>query len=125
MSEIPQTTAVCDETGEEFSLLNPHLEVSVRVVKQVVQVDPLHQPSDDDEADPDDMEGSDPEIYLATKAGRGVLKRFKDWPAFHAWVEARKGYTSKLQFHHEDETPYAGSDGVGEEVEIATDEDGE
>ena len=118
MNEMPQTTAVCDETGEEFSLLNPHLEVSVRVVKQVVQVDPLGvTPEADEDADPDDMEAGDPEIYLATRAGRGVTKRFKDWPAFNAWVEHRQDYEPKLQFHHEPEfVPVEGN---------ATDEDDE
>jgi hypothetical protein len=126
VSEIPQTTAVCDGTGEEFSLLNPHLEVSMRVVRQVLELDPLAQPVADEEADDDDMLEDNRSVYLATRAGRGRDLKFKDFEAAQKWFDERKGYTPKLQKHHEPETPYAGGDGVGEDSdEIPNDGDGE
>lgn len=115
VSEIPQTQYVCDGTGEEFSLLNPHLEVSLRPVRQVLQSEatPL-----DEDADENDMEGGDPNIYLATKAGRGVDLKFKDFDAARKWFDKRKGYRPKLQLSHE--PPYEPADEI-----VADDEDGE
>lgn len=112
LSEIPQTTAVCDGSGEEFSLLNPHLEVSLRPVRQVLKVDDT-VPGED--ADENAMESGVPDIYLATKAGRGVTLRFKDFDAAISWFQEREGKSAKLELHHEDEIPYAGGDGVGTE----------
>jgi hypothetical protein len=84
-------------------------------VKNVIQVDPLGEPSGGENADPDDMEAGDRAVYLATKAGRGVTKRFKDWKAAAAWFSDRKNYTAKLQLNREPEYVPADGDEITDE----------
>lgn len=118
MSEIPQTTAICDGSGEEFSLMNPYLEVSLRPVRQVLQVE---ETLPDEDADENDMEGGDPNVYLATKAGRGVMLRFKDFDSAILWFQKRAGLSAKLQLHHEPEYVAPSED----EMSTDDEEDGE
>ncbi len=114
MTEIPQTTAICDGTGEEFNILSPHLEVSLRPVRQVLVSE---DPDDiDDEADENALEAGEPNIYLGTKAGRGVNLRFKDFDAAISWFKERKGKAAKLELHRESEIEAVVED-VTEEVE--------
>lgn len=91
--------------------MNPHLEVSMRIVKNVIQVDPLGETvATDEEVDPDDMEATERATYLATLTGRGVTKRFKDFSAAAAWFSDRKGYKPKLQLNRESELVVENSD---------------
>ncbi len=100
MSEIPQTTAVCDGTGEEFNMLNPHLEVSLRPVRQRLVSEEASE--GDENYDKDSLEMGEPNVYLGTKAGRGVNLKFKDFDAAISWFRKRKGLEAKLQLHRED-----------------------
>lgn len=110
MSEIPVTTAVCDGSGEEFSLLTPHLEVSLRPVVQRVSVETIE--AEDEE---DALAMPEQRVYLSTLAGRGVTKKFKDFDALNSWAQKYEGKTAKLEVNVEPEV----------EADETNDEDGE
>lgn len=93
--EIPNPTVACDGCGDDLNTLNPHLKVAVKAQREVLVANEL--PSDD----PNEVGYA--EIYLGTKAGRGVIKRFHDFDCALEWFGKRKGKKAKLEYHHEDE----------------------
>jgi hypothetical protein len=93
--KIPTTVAECAGTGEEINLLEPHLHVTLRPKREILI-------ATDMQSDDLDSMGT-PEIYLGTKAGRGVDLLFKDFDALGAWVSERAGLQPKLEPYAEEE----------------------
>ena len=93
--EIPNPVVACDGCEKDLNTLNPYLQVGVKAQRQVLVSNEL--PSDDLN------EVGSAEIYLGTKSGRGVLKKFHDFDCALKWFGDRKGLKAKLEVHHEDE----------------------
>ena len=93
--EIPNPVVSCDGCEKDLNTLNPYLKVTVKAQREVLISNEV--PSDD----PNEVGTG--EIYLGTKSGRGVLKKFHDFDCAVKWFSARKGLKAKLEYHHEDE----------------------
>jgi len=93
--EIPNPVVTCDGCEKDLNTLNPYLKVTVKAQREVLI---SNEVSSDD---PNEVGFA--EIYLGTKSGRGVLKKFHNFDCARKWFDARKGLEAKLEFHHEDE----------------------
>jgi hypothetical protein len=93
--EIPNPVVPCDGCEKDLNTLNPYLKVTVKAQREVLISNEV--------ASDDPNEVGNAEIYLGTKSGRGVLKKFHDFDCAGKWFGARKGLKAKLEFHHEDE----------------------
>jgi hypothetical protein len=93
--EIPNPVVACDGCEKDLNTLNPYLMVTVKAQREVLV---SNEVSSDD---PNEVGNA--EIFLGTKSGRGVLKKFHDFDCARKWFDARKGLAAKLEYHHEDE----------------------
>ena len=92
---IPNTQVECAGCDEALNVLAPHLHMKLRAQREVLVVEEI--------ASEDPNEVGDPDIYLGSKNGRGVVKLFHDFDCMTSWVKEREGLKAKLEFHHEDE----------------------
>lgn len=92
-------TAVCDGTGEEFSVLNPHVVVTVKTQRQV-----LVDPSTDDEENENDVEP-----YLGKRSGEATVFVCKDYAAAEAALAklaaAQGDDPVKVKLNRSDDSP--------------------
>jgi hypothetical protein len=95
MAEIPNTIAECDGCGKELNLLSPYLSMSLKAQRQVLVVEEVESENPDEIAEPN--------IYLGSKKGRGVIRIFHDFDCAIKWMNKRKGLKAKLEVHKEDE----------------------
>lgn len=95
--EIPNTVVECDGCGEDLNLLAPYLDVMVKPKREVLV--------SEEEPDPDDPDAEFqlPNLYLGTKSGRGVIKKFHDFKCAGSWFKDRASLKPKLEPHREDE----------------------
>ena len=93
--EIPDTVVSCDGCEKELNLLGKFLVVQVKPQRQVLVME------DVESADPDEI--PEPNIYLGSKKGRGVILRFHDFDCAGMWFSERSGLQPKLEAHKEDE----------------------
>lgn len=94
-NEIPNTQVECAGCDVALNVLAPHLSMKLRAQREVLVVEEI--------ASEDPNEVGDPDIYLGSKVGRGVVKQFHDFDCMATWVKERKGLPAKLEFHREDE----------------------
>lgn len=93
--EIPDTQVECSGCDKPLNLLAPHLRMVLHAKREVLLSEEV--------ASEDPNEVGDPNIYLGTKTGRGVVRLFHDFDCMAAWVKERQGLPAKLEFHREDE----------------------
>ena len=98
MSELPDVPNPIVEdagTGEEISLLQPHLKVTIKAEMAVLLSTPV--------APGEEGEITGNEITLGTKSGRGRIAYFKDFDSLAQYAQDRAGQEAKLEVHAEDE----------------------
>lgn len=105
-AEMPVTVVECDGCDDDLNVLMPYLQVQVRAKREVLISEEV--PSDDPNEVPENT------VYLGTKSGRGVIRRFHNFDCLGKWVRARKGVEAKLEYHVEDEI-YVPEDNPDEE----------
>lgn len=105
--EIPNTQVECAGCDDALNVLGPHLHMKLRAQRDVLVVEEI--------ASEDPNEVGDPDIYLGSKVGRGVVRLFHDFDCVAAWVKEREGLPAKLEFHAEDGDPYVPADNPDDE----------
>ena len=94
-NEIPNTQVECSGCDKPLNLLAPHLNMVLRAKREVLIAEEV--------AAEDPNEVGQPDIYLGSKNGRGVVRQFHDFDCMLTWVKEREGLPAKLEFHSEDE----------------------
>lgn len=105
--ELPNTQVECAGCDEPLNVLAPYLHFKMAAKRDVLVIEEV--PSED----PNEV--GDPNIYLGSKTGRGVVKAFHDFDCMSNWVDERKGLPAKIEFHAEEGDPYVPEDNPDDE----------
>lgn len=95
MADLPLTVIECDGCGEDLNVMAEHLSVQVKAIQQVLVTEAVPPPGE--------LAIPEQSVYLGTRSGRGVIRRFHDFKCLHAWVDKRKTLKAKMEPHVEDE----------------------
>jgi hypothetical protein len=95
LPDVPNPIVMDAGTGEEISLLQPHLKVQIKAEMAVLLSTPV-EPSEEGE-----ITGN--EITLGSKSGRGRIMYFKNFDSLVDYANERAGKEPKLEVHSEEE----------------------
>jgi hypothetical protein len=102
--DFPEVTVACDAPNcdKELSLLEPHLQVQLRPVVQVLQTEV--KPATEGQPMPEHT------LYAGTQFGRGVMKRFHDFNCAISWLYKYRDKEPILEPHAEEGDMYVPED---------------
>jgi hypothetical protein len=92
---VEDLTAVDTNTGESFSVLQPHLVVTVKSVRAVMMQNDLTEGSEDEDVDPG--------FYVGRRSGSGEILTFADFNSAAEYFKSRASEPVKLKMHREEE----------------------